>query len=372
MPDVAELAQARQDRLIGINDTASRRAITLWRGVDVAALDASWAIVGPSIVAQVRAAQLAAAAGSDLFAAKVAGKYESFEPESARIVPVAFAGVDGQGRDVAGSLLGSVTTTKKAIGAGFATEQAFAAGATYLAAIVKTIVADTSRAADMVAATGKGFTSYVRVISPGACSRCAILAGISDYKDAFKRHPACKCSSCPVVDDVGLPPAGLFDNLDDYFDSMSKSEQDRVFTQAGAQAIRDGADPSKVVSARRGATGISTSRGVGRQTVANSGRRIERTTIGFRADGSHVEVFTTSEGTTRRGAFGRAGGGRRVRLMPESIYEIASSPEDARILLRDGGYLITPRLSPQAAAAQRITDRARAAEIYRAAGITAR
>jgi hypothetical protein len=107
-----------------------------------------------------------------------------------------------------------------------------------------------------------------------------------------------------------------------------------VFTAAGAQAIRDGADVAQVVNARRG------------MTVA-AGRRV------------------TTQGTTRRALFGgyeidpdtgrlrrrraaelqRVPGQRTrsvtaVRLMPEQIYaEAGGDRAEAIRLLRLHGYL---------------------------------
>jgi hypothetical protein len=148
-------------------------------------------------------------------------------------------------------------------------------GAGYLAAMVKTATADTARSADLTAAVGRKYTHYVRVVQPGACSRCAILAGIDSYDHAFKRHPACRCTAM-AVDEVDASPARLFTSSpDDYFRTLTAAEQDRIFTKAGAEAIRAGADPVTVVSARRGAVGIDYSRSVlSGRTLPNSGRRL--------------------------------------------------------------------------------------------------
>lgn len=127
----------------------------------------------------------------------------------------------------------------------------------------------------------------------------------------------CDCRHIPSTRgearDVGFDPRA-------YFDSLTEAEQDRIFTRAGAQAIRDGADINQVVNARRG---MSTAAGpAGRRRLAPdpSGR------------------FTTSESTTR---FGRA---RPGRLMPEEIYRQARSRAEAVALLRRNGYL---RASPR-------------------------
>ena len=100
---------------------------------------------------------------------------------------------------------------------------------------------------------------------------------------------------------------GLVMDPHSYFESLSEVEQNRVFTNSGAEAIRAGADPLQVVNARRG------------MHVAQ-GRLV------------------TTEGTTRRGLYGRTS--TRVRLMPETIQRMAGgSRERYRQLLTEYGYL---------------------------------
>ncbi|PEH74631.1 hypothetical protein CRM89_00325 [Nocardia sp. FDAARGOS_372] len=110
-----------------------------------------------------------------------------------------------------------------------------------------------------------------------------------------------------------------------YFESLSEADQNKTFGQAGAQAIRDGADMSQVVNARRGLTII--------------GGRAQRSEVYGR------RLLTTTEGVTRRGQAGRAmrARGRNARttprLMPEAIYEIAETRAEAIELLRKYGYV---------------------------------
>ena len=101
-----------------------------------------------------------------------------------------------------------------------------------------------------------------------------------------------------------------------YFDSLPATEQERIFTKAGARAIRDGSDIGRVVNARRG------------MNTAQSGRLARRKVAG-------QWVYTTTEATSRRG-ISRGG---RVRLMPESIYQFADSREDALRMLKAHGYI---------------------------------
>ena len=114
------------------------------------------------------------------------------------------------------------------------------------------------------------------------------------------------------------------------FESLSREQQDKAFTAAGAQAIRDGADISRVVNARRGAHGLTPAGA--RLTPAeiaqlrggrDRGRLETRRVFG-------QDLYITTE----------AAGRRRVRLMPESIYELAAGDRQEAIrLLKHHGYL---------------------------------
>lgn len=339
MPSPDQIAEARQARLIRISDTAEGRGAAAWRRVDFGDLDASWTAIEPALTAQVVAAQIASARGSDAYTANLSRSYD-VESDRSATVPEAFAGADTTGRPVSSLLHGAVTTTKQAVRGGLGAVQAMEAGATYLAAMLKTVLADTSRSSDMVSSVGRGYVRYVRVVEPGACSRCMVLAGSDRFSKPFQRHPECRCTSQPLpVDDAGVDVKGP----EDLFDELTAEEQDRRFGRAGAQAIRDGASVSQVVTARRG---------MGRPRTYSNYSRMKKTTIGRRPNGEPVQVYATTEATTKRGGFGRQqseftrrSGARytsstRVRLMPESILEIAGEDTELRqAFLRDAGYL---------------------------------
>lgn len=179
--------------------------------------------------------------------------------------------------------------------------------------MVATQVQDAARGAGSVAiASNYGASGYIRMLNPPSCSRCAILAGkFYRWNEGFKRHPKCDCRHVPSREDLA---GDLRTNPDAYFRSLPPAEQDRIFTKAGAQAIRDGADISQVVNARRG------------MSTAQIGGR---------------DVLVSTEGTTRRGIASRKRTGRNMsqRLMPESIYAVARDREDALRLLRLHGFI---------------------------------
>jgi hypothetical protein len=98
-----------------------------------------------------------------------------------------------------------------------------------------------------------------------------------------------------------------------YFNSLSEAEQNKAWGVASAQAIRDGADISRVTNASRGAT--------------KSG------------------IFTT-EGMGRRG-FAREGlNPRQRRLTPEGIYRMYPKRADALKALQQHGYILPGGQNP--------------------------
>lgn len=346
MVTLSDVAASHLRARAALADRATTRVLRLWQQVDINRLDASWDSLGPQIAGQVASAQVAAAGQADDYLSRVA-------PSSTplRVMPEAFAGVDVYGNELAPALFGAVTTTKSLIGAGRTPVEAFQAGAVFLSLVANSAILDMGRQADLTGGVARKRTAYVRVVQPGACSRCGILAGKRSARTAFLRHPRCRCQAVPVGADE-VTPDGFFGSPADYFDSMSASEQDRVFTKAGAEAIRQGADPMKVVNARRGAYGIGYSGHYNPPSVTRSVLR--PVTIGVKPDGSPLRVFATTEGTTARGAFGRreialtgewskAGRYRRstsIRLMPEQIAVMANGNQTRWVeLLERYGYL---------------------------------
>lgn len=296
----------------------------LWARMSAADLDAAWAKILPRLVTAVISGQLLAVAGADDFVQASLLEQGLNAPASGRLAEAAFAGVGGDGYPVGGQLFGAVTWTKQQIGAGYSPEQALESGRSRLALLASTAVQDAGRSAvaTSIAARPK-VTGYVRTLSPPSCSRCAILAGRwYRWSASFDRHPRCDCGASPAAEDASEQRT----NPRAYFDSLAKSDQDRLFTSAGAEAIRSGADIGQVVNARRGM-----------QTATAYGRSLK----------------TTTEGTTKSGAFGSMERARVAaitgenprsirlntpRLMPEQIFQIAGEDrtEAIRLLKRFG------------------------------------
>lgn len=263
--------------------------------------------VGPKVAALTAASQVAATRESDTYAAEVLNELDFGPPtKPGVVVPTSLAGFAGDGRPIESLLATSVGRARAA--------DDLDEGLLFMERVVETIIADTMRAAEEVAMAQREWVAgYIRVPEPGACSRCVVLAGkFYLFNEGFLRHPQCRCNHVPAPDDSERVRALIGINSPErYFDSLTAAEQDRVFTQAGAEAIRQGADIARVVNARRGMT---------------------RAQVGGRT------ILATTEGTTRRGR--RRGQTPGPRLMPEAIFEIAGDDRDEALrLLRANGYL---------------------------------
>lgn len=300
MASPAELARQRQDRRIALAKTAADAAATAWGLVDPGNIAGSWAYRMPEAYAATAGAQLLAADGADGYVDDVLAEEGAAYGSAGVVNPRAFSGVASDGRALSGLLYNPAIQALQAIGSGVSIQDALSLGLVALDMMVRTQVADAGRAADGAAVAARG-CGYTRQLTPPSCSRCAVLAGkFYRWNAGFQRHPRCDCVHVPCT-------PGFSKNLKvsprAYFDSLTEREQRRVFTVAGAQAIRDGSDIGQVVNARRG--------------MQTAGGRV-----------------TTTESTTRRGV------ARRGRLMPEQIYKDAKSRDEALRMLREHGYLV--------------------------------
>lgn len=334
-----ELAQAYYVAQASLARRTTDRVQALWRELDARDLTGSWeALVGPAVVEAVAVGQVAAASQADPYIDAVTGGAGAGGP---RVRAATFAGHASDGRPLDSLLYLPVITAKQGIAAGLSDVDAMMRGLNQLLRMSATQVADAGRTAVGAGIAGRRtIQGYIRVAAAPCCARCAILSGKEfGWNRGFQRHPKCDCVHMPATliargrggRRPGLPDRpGLVTDAKDFFNSLSRREQDRIFTVAGARAIRDGADITSVVNARRGMA-----------TASAYGRRLR----------------VTREGTTTRGAFYRAERARAIargqvpadvgrafrlrtpRLMPEEIYRLAESRDEAIRMLRRFGYI---------------------------------
>lgn len=327
----------------GVVSTAKR----LWGDVDPGAVNASWQRLIPQMVTVIIGSQIIAGQTADDYTQAALDAQGIDRAPDGQVDPYGLAGVASDGRPLDSLLSQPAIVALAALAVGATQARVMAQGYAELEKIARTQVADAFRAADSIAAVSRRVTHYVRVLSPPSCSRCVVLAG-SDraWNTAFRRHPGCDCISLPTTRAKGKdqhtdPKA--------YFDSLTAAEQDRIFTKAGAEAIRSGADIGQVVNARRKAAGMTGAVSNRVKTRAKAqGLDAEQFVASGRGGLQTVEVFGEQRFVTLEGrGVQLPGGGTAPRLMPESIFEIARDQDHAISLLKRHGYIIDrPQFRP--------------------------
>lgn len=304
--DVVSSHYASRERLVAATAAAGA---SLWAGLDDYNLTASWAARLAQLQRLVDAAQMRAALAANDYVADVLDAQGIRATPLAEVRADAMSGIASDGRPLRSLLMRPIVSVLRSLRQGNPLSLAKSHGRFTLDRIVRTQVADAGRVADGVAVAATPQIGYVRFVNPPACSRCLILAGrYYRWSAGFLRHPQCDCLHVPSRGADAAEREGLVADPKKYFNSLTREQQDRVFTKDGARAIRDGADMNQVVNARRG--------------MKKAGGRVR-----------------TTEGTTRRGIAGSRLSGAQ-RLMPEEIYALAGSRDEAVTLLRANGFVI--------------------------------
>ncbi|PSK96690.1 hypothetical protein CLV30_12572 [Haloactinopolyspora alba] len=314
--------------------TLSRELVTdgrrAWRQLATADITGSWRAAMPRLMVTLTGAQLAAARGSDEYVSAALAEQGADVDPAGQVVPRSLAGTASDGRPLDTLLDQPRITTLTALSQGATTDRALASGWAELEMILRTEVADAGRVADGVAIASRPNTGWVRMIQGKTCGRCAILAGKwFAYNRGFERHPRCDCVHIPSREATS---GDLTTDPRRYFDSLTETEQNRLFGATNAQAIRDGGNVTQVINARRG-------------MYTAGGRRLTREGTTRRGLASQrmreIDPLTGERvrNVGRRGSVANYRERRVTRLMPEQIYDEATSRADAIRLLRLHGYI---------------------------------
>lgn len=325
LPDAAAAHYAEQR---GITADMLGIAADMWGSRPPSDFDAWFDRNLPMLMQLVASGQGRATAGSGVYVADVLDELGiGVQPDAVPNLD-GLVGVASDGRALESLMYGAVVTAKGQVAQGASTAQAWASGLSALLVRLQVQVADASRAATSLHIASRRRVGYVRMLNPPSCPRCTVLAGkFYKYNVGFLRHPGCDCRHIPSTENRS---GDLTTDPNEYFESLSVEQQNRQFTVAGAQAIRDGADISQVVNARRG---MSTAQVFGEELLATH-EGVTRRGVAYRA--------MSNAGSARRSTDVR---GRRYfqasapRLMPESIMAMAEDRPDALRLLKLYGYM---------------------------------
>ena len=307
-------------RMQRLQRTAVIRGRRAWSQIDPDNLSTSWAAMLPRLVVGIADVQLDAASEGSAYSSSALAEQGIYEMPSAFVDPLAFVGVADDGRDLAQPLYSPVIATKQMLAGGASIGQALATGRKSLDRLTHSLIADTGRAAASVDVATRTAIGYTRMLNPPSCDRCVVLAGrFYRWNAGFDRHPRCDCIHVPTKSVKAMQGEGLVADPYEYFQSLAPEEQARIFGKSEARAIRDGADIFQVTNARRGMSKVGT-------TPATQAR------------------FTT-EGTTRRGNFGRTTG-RGYRRSVDEIYRTAGTRTRALRMLEEDGYILPGGQNP--------------------------
>lgn len=307
IPDAAVQHYKAMQRLQAL---AVLAAANLWSEASLSDLSGSWAAQVPLLVPVLSGIQVKAASAGASYGAATLAEQGLYEAPRHFVNPGAFGGIASDGRTLEGLLYAAIPHTKTLIAGGMDPRQAVKQGGKFLTTITRTQVADAGRGAAGVDTATRNRVSYVRMLNPPSCSRCSILAGrVYRWNAGFRRHNRCDCVHVMTTAKAAAETEGLVHDPYEYFKSLSPEDQDKNYTKAGAQAIRDGGDIFQVVNSRRG--------------MKPAG-------------------LVTTEGTSKRGNFGRNG----PRLTPEAIYGKGLSRDATLAELERYGYILPGGQNP--------------------------
>ncbi len=303
----------RVDRLGARANKAGQDA---WKQVDSKNIRESWRYIAGLLAISLAAAQEEAAWLGASYGAQTLAAQGLYSPPDGWVDPKAFGGYSTNGVPLEQSLYAAAPSALRRIANGASVPSALRSGQVLAGQISQSMVVESGRQAAGVDTYVRQRVGYIRMVNPGACDRCIILAG-KYYRnnEGFLRHPRCQCIH--VQTNVqAAQEEGLIADPYEYFNSLSEEAQDKAFTKAGAQAIRDGADINQVVNSRRG--------------MSYAGESRDGTRRGQKAKG------TTFSGSSRRAHTG----GIKNRLTPDAIYRQGLPREQTLQLLREQGYIL--------------------------------
>jgi hypothetical protein len=301
-PDAAVDNYRAQQRISVSTLGLARR---LWARLGVGDFDQAWKALGPQMLVVLMSGQQAAVQQSAEYVPAVLAEIGVDAAAVAEVVTRSLVGVASDGRNLADLLYQPIVQTRTALGQGMSLPDALTSGRHSLDRIVTTQVADAGRAATSVEqAVRPSATRWVRMLVPPSCDRCTILAGrVYKWDASFDRHERCDCTAIPadenVAGDLTTDPRAAIEAA--YHGDPTVTGLSRADLKA---IVEDGADPAKVVNAKRG---MFTEQG----------------------------VKLTREGTKTRGK------SRAPRVRPESIYKLAGGDRAKAIqLLEKFGYIV--------------------------------
>lgn len=304
------------NRVDKLGARANKAGQDAWQQVDSKNIRESWRYISGLLAISLATAQEEAAWLGASYGAQTLAAQGLYSPPDGWVNPAAFGGYSTNGVPLEQSLYAAAPSALRRIANGASVSSALSSGQLLVGQIAQSMVVESGRQSAGVDTYVRQRVGYIRMVNPGACDRCVILAGkYYANNEGFLRHPRCQCIHVQT-NAKAAQDEGLIADPYEYFNSLPEEQQDKRFTKAGAQAIRDGADINQVVNSRKG--------------MSYPGESRDGTRRGQRAKD------TTFAGASRR----THTGGIKNRLTPDAIYRQGLPREETLELLRQQGYLL--------------------------------
>lgn len=241
-----------------IADVTGRAVAKQWRGLGDD-FDLGWARIRGGTTEVVQAGMAASVRSAAAYTPSLLAETGVAAPPAGRLLQARFYESAPDGSELASYFDAAPIRAKQAVAAGATGLRARQMAGAWLMSKVLTVLADTRR--DVVSvdmAQRPNLTGYVRMLNPPSCKDCAILAGKwFRWNEGFERHPNCDCVHIPATNQQWAEAEGFVSDPYEYFNSLTEAEQDRLFTRAGAQTVRDGGDIYRVVNIQNRGLGVS-------------------------------------------------------------------------------------------------------------------
>lgn len=250
-----------QHRLRSNQRHAQQRILALWWQINPASIVQSWRELTPAAVETLIVAKSVASVAAEQQLRENFGAGQDQLTPNRRMI----AGFATDGRELTPMVEQYAAQALTIIKTGATPQAALERTAGKLRTAITTEIADAHRqttAAGMV--IRPGIYGYIRHVTLPTCPDCLILAGkIFRFNEGFARHPGCDCYHTPIT---SPDLTAEHSTTDPYavFEAMGEEEQNRVFGEVDATAIREGADIYQVVNSRNRAR---TARGRTRPTI---------------------------------------------------------------------------------------------------------
>lgn len=292
--------------------------LKLWRrmGLD---FDASWDAIRLDMLDVVHVGRAAAASSAVQYTPAMLAETSQVAPAAGQLNTSRFLTTAPDGRAMSSLLAEAPVKAKIAVSRGLSGVAALETGGVWLSSALLTVMADTRRAvvgADIV--QRPAIAGYTRMLNPPSCPRCVILAGKwFRWNSGFLRHPNCDCIHVPSTSLSFAKQSGYFDDPYEYFRSLSREDQDRLFR------------PNGLTADRAAQIGRSNARAI------RDGGDI------FRVENVRLRGLATAKGNIRYGA--------PSRMTVDDIYKVAGTRTNAIRLLEREGYILPAGQVPSGA-----------------------